>query len=151
MKYALGVLALLVLLGFVWFSREPAYRPLTVALQADAATPDSRREGPFEWWSTSAKHEPVFLEVGKFEVTPRRVHPSTDSAGRSALGIELPKSDGSRLGDFTARHVGRTLVILFEGRVVMLGALEEPLNRNFAVASALMPAEIAELRRRLTE
>lgn len=151
MKYALGVLALCVLLGFVWFSRAPRYRPLTMALEANAATPESQREGPFEGWSPTSKRAPVFLEVGKLDVRPNRVYSSFDAAGRLALGVELQKSEGGRVFEITARHVGRELVILFDGRVLTLGTIEAGLPRSFLVATDLTPAEANELRSRLRE
>lgn len=151
MKYALGVLVLGVLLGFVWFSRAPQYRSLTVALCANAATPEAKRIGPFEWWQASPKREPVFLEVGEFDVTPKRVSTSAGSMGESGVGVELRASDGQRFSEFTEKHVGRELAILLDDRVLTVGVISERLPASLLLGHALAPSDADELLRRLRE
>lgn len=150
MKYIVGVLVLVTLLGFAWFARAIVYRPVTVGIQADASTPESSRDGPYRFCAAWRQNATIYLEPGKFDALPKRVERRTNDTGEASLVVELQPDDARRFEEFTRRNVDRPLAILVDGEVVCVANIAEPLPGAFHIFDRFTQPELDELLRRLS-
>ncbi len=75
--------------------------------------------------------------------------PSTDDAGRPALGFEIKSARASDFGEFTEKNKGRQMAIVIDGEVETAPVLNSRIDRNGIIeggGSGFNTAEVKELR-----
>lgn len=81
--------------------------------------------------------EPIAIQASS-------VHPTSDSLGRPAIGIEFAEAESARISEWTQAHIGGQIGIFLGDQLMSAPTLNSELQDSVIIQSDFTPSEVQE-------